>query len=27
VAERSKYQQKIIKNYYNNVEAISLHSA
>jgi len=24
VAERSKYQQKIIKNYYNNVEAISL---
>lgn len=24
MAERSKYQQKIIKNYYNNVEAISL---
>jgi hypothetical protein len=24
VAERSKYQQKIIKNYYNNREAISL---
>ena len=24
MAERSKYQQKIIKNYYNNREAISL---
>ncbi len=24
MAERSKYQQKIIKNYYNNVAAISL---
>ena len=24
MAERSKYQQKIIKNYYNNQEAISL---